>query len=132
MGMLNRRGLIGMLASSPVTAPVAVKALVDEAMGAEAVTNTVSSYPQEVACDAPRTSSWDVAEHIQFQYRREAEIGTQTIHPSISQKKSWSTAFKAHCHAEREREYREIERRLRENEAMVEKVAKTLGIWRGA
>jgi uncharacterized protein YdbL (DUF1318 family) len=130
--MLNRRGLIGMLASSPVTAPAAMKTLVDEAMAGDDAGNTVSSYPQEVACGPPRVQSWDVIEHIQFQYRREAEIGCQTIHPSISQKKSWSTAFKAHCHAEREKEYRELERRLRESEAMVEKVAKALGIRRGA
>ena len=121
-----------MLASSPVTAPVAMKSIVDGVMGDGMESGAMLPRLQNVPCDSSHITPWDVSDHIQFQYRREAEIGCQTIHPSISQKRSWSTAFKAHCHAEREREYRELERQLRDNKAMVEKLAIALGIWRGA
>ena len=130
-GMLNRRSLIGAIASAPVTAPEIAKAALGE-IGGSMVGEPDIGCGGIASCDPCPTRSWEVIDRVRERGDSEARAMMGQISPAIATKRSWSVAFKAHCHAQDEIEVRKLREELHENRQLVEVMAKALGIWRGA
>ncbi len=123
--MLNRRSLIGAIVSSPITGPEIAKAAIAEiGPGLEPMLDS----PTGCAVDGHMVSSWDVIDRLNERSNAESQAMMGQINPAIATKRSWSVAFKAHCHADEQKANREIREELQRSQQLVETMAKALGI----
>ena len=130
--MIARRELFKLMGGAGVAAttmkPSDLLAEANKMGGASLVGGIGQAVPEVCGQDGPpRINSWQVMD-ILDEERRWARTEPQFMDQDIQSKKSWSPAFKSIIHSQRERENRELRKRLESNEKLLLKAAKMLGI----
>lgn len=130
--MIGRRELFKRMAGAGVTAAIVKPSdLLAEAnkMGGASVLGTAGMPGPEVCeTDGPgRINSWQIIDVLEEEVRW-ARQESQFMDFDIQNKKSWSPAFKSIVYSQRQREIRELRKRLDKSEKLVATAAKMLGM----